>query len=76
MAPLFFSIYNKPPQILSQESIESLKDIGDWYMGKHYTYIRVFGCASTPQLLPKYVLDRLIVREIAYQTIEAGLFHS
>jgi hypothetical protein len=56
MAPLFSVIFNHHPHRLSQGVIEDLKDIGDWYMGKHYTYIRVFGCTHAPHILPKYVL--------------------
>jgi hypothetical protein len=35
-------------------------------------YIRVFGTTEAPHLLPVYVLDRLVVGEIFYQTILQG----
>jgi hypothetical protein len=41
-------------------------------MKKYYTYVRIFGATGPPHLLPKYVPDKLLVREIAYQTIEKG----
>jgi hypothetical protein len=36
------------------------------------TYIRVFGATGAPHLLPIYVLDRLVLGEICYQTILQG----
>jgi hypothetical protein len=73
MEHLFFVIFNQPLQLLSQGSIESLMDIGDWYKDKHYTYIRVFGCSASPHIFPKYVLDILIMRKISYQIVEPGI---
>jgi hypothetical protein len=43
MAPLFSIIYNQNPHRLSQGAIEAIKDIGYWYMGKHYTYVEYLG---------------------------------
>jgi hypothetical protein len=67
MAPLYVMIYNQNPLRLSPKSMQVVKDIGDWYIGKYYTYVRIYGCASAPHLLPKYIPDKLVVREIAYQ---------
>jgi len=39
MAPLFSVIYNQNPHRLSWGVIEAMKDMGDWHMGKHFTYI-------------------------------------
>jgi hypothetical protein len=41
-------------------------------MKKYYTFIRIFGATGPPHLLPKYVPDKLLAREIAYQTVEKG----
>jgi hypothetical protein len=38
---------------------------GDWYVKKHYTYIRVYGSTGIQHLLSKYVSDKLLAREIA-----------
>jgi hypothetical protein len=73
MAPLFSVICNHNPHRLSRGAIEAIKDIGDWYMGKYYTYIQIFGCAQVPHLLAKYVHDKLLGKEIAYQTIDVGI---
>jgi hypothetical protein len=42
-------------------------------MENNYTYICVYGCNDPPHMLPRYVSDKLLAREIAYQTIEAGI---
>jgi hypothetical protein len=74
MAPLLYIMsIDRPTLRLSKEVIETIKDIGDWYMEKHYAYIRIFGCTSAPHLLPKYVPDRLVIREISYKTVDKGI---
>jgi hypothetical protein len=37
LAPLLIFIFNYHPHSLSQGAIKSINDIGDCYMGKHYT---------------------------------------
>jgi len=61
MAPLFYVIFGQAPHRLTKEAIEAWKYIGHWHMETHYTYIRVLGCSSPSQLLPKYVPDWLII---------------
>jgi hypothetical protein len=50
-----------------------MKDVADWYLGKYYTYIRVYGNTRAPHLLPCYVPDKLLIREIAFQTMGTGI---
>jgi hypothetical protein len=42
-------------------------------MEKHYTYIKIFRCVDAPHLFPKYVPDKVIMRQISYQTMEVGI---
>ena len=42
-------------------------------MEERYTYIRIYGLTGTPHLLPSYVPDRLLLKEIAYQTGVKGI---
>jgi hypothetical protein len=46
--------------------------IADWYIEEHFSYIRVFGCSVPPHALPKFLPDRLVCREVAYQTVTGG----
>jgi hypothetical protein len=72
LAPLHKSIFRFHPHIGIPGAIKSLKEIGDWYMKKYYTYVRIFGAIGPPHFLPKYVPDKFLAREIAYQTVEKG----
>jgi hypothetical protein len=70
-------LYIRPSSVFSHigsppGALKGLKDIGDWYVKKYYTYIQIYGATGAPHLLPKYVPDKLLAREIAYQTIEKG----
>jgi hypothetical protein len=57
----------------SEEAMATLKDIADWYMRKYYTYIIFYGNLGAPHLLSIYVPDRLLIQEIAYQTMEIDI---
>jgi len=46
-----------------------MKGVEDWYLGKYYSYIMVYGTSGAPHILPYFVPDRLLMREIAYQTM-------
>ena len=54
------------------EGIQLLYKIGDWYIEKELTYLRIYGATAAPNLLPKFVPDRLVLREIAYETLLFG----
>jgi hypothetical protein len=64
---VIFGIY---PQRLSQGDITTQREIGDWHVKKYYTYIRVYGIIGLSHLLPKYVPENLLAREISYQIVE------
>jgi hypothetical protein len=42
-------------------------------MTKYYTYVRVYGAIDPPHLLPKYVRDKLLAREVVYQIVDKGV---
>jgi hypothetical protein len=72
MDPLHKSIFGLFPHRISPGALKGLKDIGDWYVKKYYTYIQIYGTIGAPHLLPKYVPDKLLARDIVYHTIEKG----
>ena len=49
--------------------------IGDWYLYKNHTEIRMYGCELCPFKLPKYVPMRLFALEYFRQIIKADLVH-
>jgi hypothetical protein len=72
LAPLYKSIYWFHPHRISPGAIKYLKEVGYWYMKKYYTYVSIYGATRPPHLLPKYVPDKLLAREVAYQPINKG----
>ena len=66
LAPLYALIFCRTAPMLSQEAMETISAIGDWYINRDHTYIRIDGANKPPHLLPKYVPDRLAIREITY----------
>jgi hypothetical protein len=51
----------------------NLKTVADWFVEENFSYIRVFGCSISPHALPKFLPDRLVCREVAYQTVTRGI---
>jgi hypothetical protein len=42
-------------------------------LDEEFSYIRIYGCEGAPHILPRYVPNRLALREIAYQTVSVGI---
>jgi hypothetical protein len=53
--------------------METIKEIGDWFIDEEFSYIRIYGCEFAPIILPRYVPDRLTLREITYQAVRVGI---
>ena len=47
----------------------NLGKIADWYIEENFSYIRVFGCLVPPHAFLKFLLDRMVCREVAHQTV-------
>ena len=46
--------------------------VARWFEEELFTYVRVFGSLASPHVLPLCVPDKLLAREIAYQTCGKG----
>ena len=62
----------EPPRILKTVS-ENLKEIAYWFIDEKFSYIRVYGCSIPPHALPKFLPDRLVLREVAHQIVKGGI---
>jgi hypothetical protein len=51
----------------------NLGKIADWFINENFSYIKVFGCSVPPHALLKFLPDRLVCREVAYQTVTGGI---
>jgi hypothetical protein len=60
------------PHIL-ESIVGTLKAIADWFIEEGFSYVRVFGCSIPPHALLKFLPDRLVCREVAYQIITGGI---
>jgi hypothetical protein len=66
--PLHQAFFSFLPPRITEQAMHNLDQIGDWYIEETFSYIRVYGCNAPPHALPKFMPDRLVCREIAYQT--------
>jgi len=67
MIPIYYAIFNKPIPRISYLASFDLPSVGSWFGEEYFTYVRVYGSQANPHVLPLYVPDKLLAREIAYQ---------
>jgi hypothetical protein len=51
----------------------NLGTLANWFIEENFSYIRVFGCSIPSHALPQFFLDRMVCKEVAYQTIAGGI---
>jgi hypothetical protein len=51
----------------------NLGAVADWYIEENLSYIRVFNFLVSPHSISKLLPDRLVCREVAYQTVTRGI---
>jgi len=47
--------------------------VGNWFGGESFTYIMVYESLANPHVLQLFILDKILSREINYQTIGNGI---
>jgi hypothetical protein len=65
--PVHQMLYGCAPPHISESIIGNLKAIVDWFIEESFSYVRVFRCSIPPHALLKFLPDRLVCREVAYQ---------
>jgi hypothetical protein len=65
---LYRLIFYKNSQCMIDKSIQMIDTNGDWHEIEKVTYMRIFGTNQPPHLLPKFILDKLVLQEIQYET--------
>jgi len=73
MLPIHHSIFDKPTPKISYQAGIDLTSIGRWFGEEKFTYVRIFGIHANPHVLPLYIPDKLLAREIAYQITSEGV---
>jgi hypothetical protein len=56
LAPLHKDIFWVHSHRISPGAIRALKEIGDWYITKYYTYVRIYGAMGPPHLFQNMCL--------------------
>jgi hypothetical protein len=51
----------------------NLGKLADWFIEEKFSYIFVFGCSVPPHALPRFLPDRLVCKEVAYQIVTGGI---
>lgn len=72
MLPIHRQIYNWDAPRFSKEDEVDILPVVRLFGEETFTYIRVFCSITPPHVLPYYVLDKLIAREIDYQIASEG----
>jgi hypothetical protein len=73
VVPVHIALYGFPPPRISDRIMGNLGKLADWFIEENFSYIRVFGCSVPPHALPRFLPDRLVCREVAYQTVMGGI---
>jgi hypothetical protein len=73
LSPLHSILFVFPRHMISFEARNGMKGVVDWFFYKYYSFIRVYGTTGAPHILPYFIPDRLLMREIAYQTMGFGI---
>ena len=57
---------------ISEARRESISLIRNWYLLKHFTYIRLASITAAPNFLLKYVLDKFLLKKFSFHLFEIG----
>ena len=77
MLPIHKRFYNQDAPRFSQEAKADILPVARWFGEEKFTYKRVLWSIIFPHILPYYVQDKLMAREITYQkSSEGGISHT
>ena len=71
MSGVHLVLFGHVPPRITKEAAIAIKQLGHWYLEEFLTIIRIAGNEET-SYLPRFVPDRLALREIAQQTVGVG----
>lgn len=72
MLPIHKTIFYGTTPRFSKEAKIDIFLVERWFNEETFTYIRVFWSIVAQYVLPYYVLDKILAREIAYQIVGQG----
>jgi len=73
LAPLYNFIFDSHTPCMVDKDLSIVQKIRDWYLMEHGTYIRIYGAIKYLHLSPRFVPNRMVLQEIAFQTMIHGI---
>ena len=70
---IYFSIFKQEGPAFSDESRTFIATMGDWYVGEHFSYIKIWG-RNYVHMFPKIVTNRLFIEEVSFHTVTDGVY--
>ena len=70
--PLYQLVFLKECKFLSEGSLESIREFGDYFFSEEGTYLRMYGGTKSPSLLPKYTTNYVVHKEAVRQLFLDG----
>ena len=70
---IYFSIFKKEAPAFSAEAKNFIATMGDWYVSESFSYIKIWG-GNTVHMLPRVVPNKLVLEEVAFQTVTDGVY--
>jgi hypothetical protein len=67
------SIFGHLPPNISDNIMTNLSSVADWYIEVKFSYNKVFSTFVPPYAMSLFLLDKLVCREIARQTVLGGI---
>jgi hypothetical protein len=71
--PMHKILYGCDPTHIFETVSKNLREIADWFIEESFSHIRVYGCSIPPHVLPKFLIDRLVLREVPHQIVKGDI---
>lgn len=66
-------IFGSQPPRMSQEAMDYLTRVGNWFEEELFTYIKVWGNLAHPHVFALFIPNKLICREVAYHIVSCKI---
>ena len=63
---LYGKLFGQDTPCMSWREMETLGQVAHWFPFAEYTIIRVFGTLKAPHALPRFITDKVLMREVCF----------
>ena len=71
--PIHQIIFDERAPMISKDAKGDIMPVAIWFGEENFTYIRVFRSIEFPHVFPYYVPEKILARDIAYETLGNGI---